>query len=157
MDMNVVKQLIGLKINDGNDDSDGSSASEQETKPSNILSSSNKIYDFSHPSSKCTRAIEIVKRILRETNDKIVIVSQWVSFLNIISQFLHRQKVHYVSLTGQTPIKDRNNLVVSFNNPNSPERVRQLSIFQFVVYFVCIRQSLINHFFDRSIFERCRS
>lgn len=72
---------------------------------------------------QCKRVIEIVKRILRETNDKVVIVSQWTSFLNIMADFLNRERVHYVELTGKTPIKDRNNIVVSFNSPDSPERV----------------------------------
>lgn len=72
---------------------------------------------------QCKRVIEIVKRILRETNDKIVVVSQWTSFLGIVADFLNRERVHYVELTGKTPIKDRNNIVVSFNNPSSPERV----------------------------------
>lgn len=64
-----------------------------------------------------------MKRILRETRDKIVIVSQWTSFLNVVSDFLHRERVHYVELTGKTAIKNRNDIVVSFNNPDTPERV----------------------------------
>lgn len=52
-DMNLVKQLIGLKINDGTEQEDiDSSTSEQDNKLSNILVSSNKVFDFSHPSSK---------------------------------------------------------------------------------------------------------
>lgn len=72
---------------------------------------------------QCKRVIDIVKRVLRETNDKIVIVSQWTSFLNIVSDFLNRERVHYVELTGKTAIKDRNDIVVSFNDPHTPERV----------------------------------
>lgn len=73
---------------------------------------------------QCKRAIQIVKRILRETDDKIVVVSQWTTFLTIMADFLHREKVHYVELTGKTAIKDRNDIVVSFNKPRTPERVR---------------------------------
>lgn len=52
-DMNIVKQLIGLKINDGTEEqAGGSSSDEEEAKTSNILLSSNKIYDFANPSSK---------------------------------------------------------------------------------------------------------
>lgn len=72
---------------------------------------------------QCKRAIEIVKRILNETDEKVVIVSQWTTFLTIMAEFLHRQRVHYVELTGKTAIKDRNDIVVSFNKPNTPERV----------------------------------
>lgn len=146
IDMNIVKQMIGLKINDEtnhrNDDK-----SKEDTKPDNVLLNTNKVYDFNEPSSKvstifpncifflwisikmffhtfqCNQTIEIVMRILRESNDKVVVVSQWTSFLSIVAEFLHRKRVHYVELTGKTPIKDRNNIVVSFNNPDSPERV----------------------------------
>lgn len=72
---------------------------------------------------QCKRAIQIVKRVLNETDDKVVVVSQWTTFLNILAALLHRERVHYVELTGKTPIKERNDIVVSFNNPNSRERV----------------------------------
>lgn len=148
MDMNIVKQMIGLKINEGdNGRRGGHSESDHESRSNNVLSTSNQIYDFKNPSSKvtfrfqnnnvtisftyslisfieqCKRTIEIVKRILRESDDKIVVVSQWTTFLSIVADFLNRERVHYVELTGKTPIKDRNNIVVSFNNPDSPERV----------------------------------
>lgn len=74
-------------------------------------------------SFQCKHAIQMVKRILRETDDKIVVVSQWTTFLTIMADFLHREKVHYVELTGKTAIKDRNDIVVSFNKPRTPERV----------------------------------
>lgn len=76
-----------------------------------------------HISFQCKRVIDIVKRILCETHDKIVVVSQWTTFLSIVADFLNRERVHYVELTGKTAIKDRNNIVASFNNTNSPERV----------------------------------
>lgn len=69
-------------------------------------------------------------RILHESNDKVVVVSQWVSFLNIVATFLHRERVSCATLSGRTPIKDRNNIVVNFNNPHSPERVSVESLCQ---------------------------
>lgn len=52
-DMNIVKQMIGLKINeDGRESNRQNSSSFDEVKPNNILLSSNKIYDFKQPSSK---------------------------------------------------------------------------------------------------------
>lgn len=152
LDMNIVKQMIGLKINEGDKEKDRNSSSDSDapTSSANILCSSNKIFDFKLPSSKvrsycpfvfvskqlwqpivsvlflqfqCKRAINIIKRILRETDDKVVVVSQWTTFLSITADFLHRERIHYVELTGKTAIKDRNDIVVSFNKPNSPERV----------------------------------
>lgn len=53
LDMNIVKQMIGLKINDCDSERDRNSSSESDAPARvNILSASNKIYDFKHPSSK---------------------------------------------------------------------------------------------------------
>lgn len=53
MDMNIVKQMIGLKINDGDNEQDRNSSSDSDAPARvNILSTSNKIYDFKNPSSK---------------------------------------------------------------------------------------------------------
>lgn len=52
-DMNIVKQMIGLKINDGGADKDGNDSDDSDGAASNnILSASNRIYDFKNPSSK---------------------------------------------------------------------------------------------------------
>lgn len=58
LDMNIVKQMIGLKINDGDGEKDGNSLSDSvgTTNSANILCSSNKIYDFKTPSSKVRNA-----------------------------------------------------------------------------------------------------
>lgn len=77
-------------------------------------------------SLQCKRVIELVNKILNNSDDKIVIVSQWTSVLDIVAAFLHREKVHYVELNGKTPIKSRNDIVVSFNKPNTSERVNIL-------------------------------
>lgn len=66
----------------------------------------------------------MVKRILKQSNDKMVIVSQWTSVLGIIADHLTRQRIEFVELTGKTPIKSRNDIVCSFNKPNTSERVR---------------------------------
>lgn len=53
MDMNIVKQMIGLKINDGDSEQNRNSSSESDAPArANILCASNKIYDFKQPSSK---------------------------------------------------------------------------------------------------------
>lgn len=53
MDMNIVKQMIGLKINDGDGEQGGNSSSDSDAPArANILCASNKMYDFKQPSSK---------------------------------------------------------------------------------------------------------
>lgn len=62
-----------------------------------------------------------MNRILNNTNDKVVVVSQWTSVLDILKNFLRHIKT--IELNGKTPIKNRNDIVVNFNNPNKSERV----------------------------------
>lgn len=53
LDMNIVKQMIGLKINEDDKEKEGNSSSASDAPASaNILCASNKIYDFKNPSSK---------------------------------------------------------------------------------------------------------
>lgn len=55
LDMNVMKAMIGLNINDsGNENNPNISnvSSDDEVKVTNIMSSSHKIYNFNNPSSK---------------------------------------------------------------------------------------------------------
>lgn len=64
----------------------------------------------------------MVKDILENTEDKVVIVSQWTAMLNIIARFLREDGIRYTELTGQTQIKLRNGIVDSFNS-SGRERV----------------------------------
>lgn len=60
---------------------------------------------------------------MRETDDKIILVSQWTSLLNIVKPFLGKANIKFVELSGKTAIDQRNDIVVNFNNPNTSERV----------------------------------
>lgn len=49
-ELDMVKQMIGLNINDkGSDDESGS---DEEIKPRKLFSNANKMYDYNTPSSK---------------------------------------------------------------------------------------------------------
>lgn len=66
MDMNIVKQLIGLKINDGNEanvSSGGTTSNGLATKLNDILCNSNKVYDFKEPSSKVSNLMHKMETI----------------------------------------------------------------------------------------------
>lgn len=78
---------------------------------------------FSHQ-QQCRKVLEIIRQIQSEGDDKIVVVSQWTSVLNILANFLNRNKFNFVELNGKTAIKLRNDIVVNFNKPTSPQRVR---------------------------------
>lgn len=73
---------------------------------------------------QCKRVTEMVVRIMKETKDKMIIISQWTSVLNIVGDHLKSKDLKFVELTGKTPIKLRNDIVVSFNQSHKSERVR---------------------------------
>ena len=57
----------------------------------------------------------MLKQIHRTTTEKIVVVSNWTSTLDIIQEMLGRSKFPYLRLDGSTAQKTRQNLVDQFN------------------------------------------
>lgn len=70
-------------------------------------------------SSKIKKLINITKSVI-DKNEKIVIVSQWVSMLEIIRHVFennkHLKNVKFVSLQGNIPIKNRTDAIERFQN-----------------------------------------
>ena len=70
-------------------------------------------------SSKIQKLIEITKHVVKK-NEKIVVVSQWVSMLKIIKQVFENnsclKKLKYVSLQGDMPLKNRTEAINEFQN-----------------------------------------
>lgn len=144
----VMDLLAALNIDDGAESGsinlDGDQAASKAS--ANAFSRSNPVFKDDTRSSKCIEVLKIVNQILENTSDKIVIVSQWTSMLNIISKYLREDSIKYIELTGKTPINLRNAIVQSFNGKGR-ERVSiaQFS-FQFSLSFyisICIHVSCI--------------
>uniref|UniRef100_A0A7G3AEF9 Putative dna repair protein snf2 family n=1 Tax=Lutzomyia longipalpis TaxID=7200 RepID=A0A7G3AEF9_LUTLO len=86
------------------------------------------VYTLSNPSSKIAAVISEAINIIESTDDKIVIVSQWASLLNIIGMHLSQRGLGYLLLTGATKISDRGPIIENFNDPDHPTRVFLLSL-----------------------------
>lgn len=86
------------------------------------------VYDLNVPSTKLEKLIDALKEKLEETDDKIIVVSQWVSFLDIVKGMLEIEGIEHCELTGRVPVKKRNDIVVDFNKKTSKVRVMLLSI-----------------------------
>lgn len=71
-------------------------------------------------SSKIDKLIEIINEKINK-DEKIVIVSQWVSYLDIIKKVLKENKIYIesVSLQGSVPLHTRTELIKSFQNNNN--------------------------------------
>lgn len=70
-------------------------------------------------SSKIQKLIEITKKVI-DNNEKIVVVSQWVSMLKIIKHVFENDNVlkniEFVSLQGDMPLKNRTDAINKFQN-----------------------------------------
>ncbi|KAH8833687.1 DNA repair protein, SNF2 family [Flagelloscypha sp. PMI_526] len=66
-------------------------------------------------------------RIKSETNDKIVLISNYTQTLDLFEKLLRAKKYGYFRLDGSMSIPKRQKLVDSFNNPDGPEFVFLLS------------------------------
>lgn len=61
--------------------------------------------------------------MLLNTDDKIIVVSQWMRMLIIIRGYLKEDGIEYTELTGETVVNQRHAIVKSFNNKGG-KRVR---------------------------------
>ncbi|KAG5680553.1 hypothetical protein PVAND_010054 [Polypedilum vanderplanki] len=115
-DLDILNKLQNLKIGDSND-----------IEELNIAKNS-EVFNFDIPSSKIEKLMSIIREKLIETDDKAIIVSQWVTYLNIIKAMLEVEGIDYCELNGTIPVKNRNDIVVDFNDASSNKKVMLLSI-----------------------------
>ncbi|XP_032689169.1 transcription termination factor 2 [Odontomachus brunneus] len=95
----------------------------------NVLTSENPVFDDNRVSSKMKALLDMVEKILQTTNDKVIIVSQWATLLDIIASHLEFiENATFAKFTGKVAIKDRPTIVDSFNKPNSDPRILLLSL-----------------------------
>ncbi|XP_012264662.2 transcription termination factor 2 isoform X2 [Athalia rosae] len=94
----------------------------------NLLTSENPVFEETRQSSK-TRAILSTIREILPKGDKIVIVSQWTSMLNVIKVQLDSiEGATYDTLSGKVPVKNRQQIVESFNKPGAAPQILLLSL-----------------------------
>lgn len=97
---------------------------------SDVLEASNPIFDPSFVSSKLFFLLKVLKEkfIDKKNKDKIIIVSEWVVFLDIIEEHISGLGLTSGKFTGEVPIEERNELVERFNNPEMGPKVLLLSL-----------------------------
>ncbi|ORX34242.1 SNF2 family N-terminal domain-domain-containing protein [Kockovaella imperatae] len=72
-------------------------------------------------SGKLAALDRLLHIIYRKTQEKVVIVSNWTSTLNIIQEVCHQKKYSYLRLDGTTAQKSRQEYVESFNRSSRSE------------------------------------
>ncbi|XP_070160538.1 transcription termination factor 2-like [Polyergus mexicanus] len=95
----------------------------------NLLTTENPVFDDDRISSKMRILLKMVEEILQKGEDKLIIVSQWTTLLDVIASHLSTIKdATFSKFTGNVAIKDRQNVVDSFNSRNSGPRILLLSL-----------------------------
>ncbi|KAM0728752.1 Transcription termination factor 2 [Formica fusca] len=95
----------------------------------NLLTAENPVFDDDRISSKMRILLKMVEEILQKGEDKLIIVSQWTTLLDVIASHLPTIKdATFSKFTGNVAIKDRQNVVDSFNSRNSGPRILLLSL-----------------------------
>uniref|UniRef100_A0A1A9VW68 Helicase ATP-binding domain-containing protein n=1 Tax=Glossina austeni TaxID=7395 RepID=A0A1A9VW68_GLOAU len=111
--------------NSAHGDWDASSISKASTK---VLKQSNSVFDLKRPSSKMRKALEILTTSVLKTNDKAIVVSQWISVLEILGSHLEEAGISTLAFNGQIPVKKRQDIITEFNDPSSKKRILLLSL-----------------------------
>lgn len=67
-------------------------------------------------SSKCEQVLKLVETLLCTTDDKIVIMSQWVQYLKLFENFFNQRNIKTLMYTGQLKVAERFAVETSFNS-----------------------------------------
>ncbi|CAG0915009.1 unnamed protein product [Notodromas monacha] len=86
----------------------------------------NPLFLATSKSSKVDALLEALKAV--PETDKVVVVSQWTSMLDIVDKHLNRNGIKAARLTGNVPVPDRIQIVEKFNDVSSKVRVLLLSL-----------------------------
>ncbi|XP_003699306.2 transcription termination factor lodestar [Megachile rotundata] len=132
LDPNVLIQLNNITLCDDDNDNDGSMSEKDigvdHRVTTNLLTSQNPVFKPERVSSKMKAVLDTVKEILQK-NNKMIIVSQWTSVLNIVASCLTSVKgASFSMFTGNVPIKERQGIMDSFNAPHSDPQILLLSL-----------------------------
>lgn len=127
--VDLLAQLNRLNLDDenvGTGPSAGPAVEQVARASSKILVRTNEVFDMHRASSKMKKVLEITKDILAK-NEKVILVSQWTSLLNILKEHLAAARISFVKLAGDIPVKNRNDIVVDFNQPAGPKVIAYLN------------------------------
>ncbi|XP_078035489.1 transcription termination factor 2-like [Augochlora pura] len=132
VDPNLLLKMDGMTLNgDENEDDtnkDGQEIGVDHRVVTNILTSENPVFQAEHVSSKMQAVLKTIKEILKK-NDKLIVVSQWTSMLEIVAAYLPSLKgATFKKFTGNVPIKERQGIMDAFNDPDNDPKILLLSL-----------------------------
>ncbi|KAK5648748.1 hypothetical protein RI129_003640 [Pyrocoelia pectoralis] len=91
------------------------------------LKPSNPIFATERQSSKMKVILQLIGESI-EDNDKIIVISQWRTVLDLLSIQLKINHLAYYQLDGTVPVSKRMDIVQKFNNPKDRVQILLLSL-----------------------------
>ncbi|XP_072743655.1 transcription termination factor 2 [Anoplolepis gracilipes] len=131
VDDDLVSRVNNISLNeiDNEIDNEEEDTSIDQIITENLLTTENPVFNDDRISSKMKILLKMVEEILQNGEDKMIIVSQWTSLLNVIAGHLSSIKnATFSQFTGNVAVKDRQSIVDSFNSRNSGPRILLLSL-----------------------------
>ncbi|XP_014237620.1 transcription termination factor 2-like isoform X2 [Trichogramma pretiosum] len=116
-----------LDESDSGDEDDSEDIDERMVRK--VLSRSNPVFAEMRLSSKVKAILSKVQEVLNN-GEKVVIVSQWTGFLNLIGQFLEKTvpQAKFAKFFGSTDVRERQNIVDRINDSNDDLNTLLLSL-----------------------------
>lgn len=93
-----------------------------------LLQPSNPIFEFARPSAKLQLIFATLEKILNDTSDKIIVVSEWNSYLRVIKDQLELLGHESLDFNGTMDAKARSETLSDFNDIKNNKRILLLSL-----------------------------
>lgn len=102
-----------------------------------ILNMQNPVFDLDKVSTKIRVISQEVEKLVKKKQEegimeKVVIVSQWTSMLEVIKKHIGRLGVKFCEINGKVPVKDRGDIVQNFNVDGRGAQVRIIELSPFI-------------------------
>ena len=106
----LMKQIENMQLEDGGEEADAD------------------VFNLDIPSSKLNHMMDVLRENVLDSENKAIIVSQWTSYLSVARGLLELEGVKYCEINGTVPVKNRNDIIVKFNKPDSGIKIMLLSL-----------------------------
>ena len=97
-------------------------------KVDEVLNMENPVFDLKKESTKIKIIVEEISRLVEKKEkegvvEKVIVVSQWTSMLDVIREHLSKLNIKHVEISGKIPVKARGDVVEQFNQKDRGAQV----------------------------------
>ena len=107
-------------------------------KVDEVLNMENPVFDLNKESTKIQIIVEEISRLVKKKEEegvmeKVILVSQWTSMLDVIKGHLSKLRIKFVEISGKIPVKARGEIVDNFNQKDRGAQVMTFLLIAFVI------------------------